>query len=260
MQALCATAAAEALQRYGWQLLDRDTLTTLAVERLDNPDGGAPAARAAVLAAYSVALHRACTGDEGRPRQEQGYAELCRMLYRMAYQRYPATYADDIVQRALERLYRTQAQCRTPEAFLAFALQKLRDAARAELRQMDSAGQAVDMIEPDQAPTMDIAEAVLACDFRRRLTAYAQGFIQQYPRAAQQLTALWLRHIEGLDDVAIGRRFGNSAAAVQVMRSRALRRLRREAGWQQFAAELGLWSEDPAHRPRGDEAAHTSIV
>jgi len=107
MQAICATAAEEALRRYGRQLLDRDTVTALAVERLDNPAGGVPAARAAVPAADSAALHTACTGGEGRPRQEQGYAELYRMLYRMAYQRYLATCADDIVQRALERLYRT---------------------------------------------------------------------------------------------------------------------------------------------------------
>jgi DNA-binding NarL/FixJ family response regulator len=55
-----------------------------------------------------------------------------------------------------------------------------------------------------------------------------------------------MRHIEGLDDGAIGARLGTSAAAVQVMRSRAARRLRCEPDWQLLAVELGLLPATPA--------------
>jgi hypothetical protein len=51
-----------------------------------------------------------------------------------------------------------------------------------------------------------------------------------------------MRHIEGLDDEVIGRRLGTSGAAVQVMRSRAARRLRDDPDWQLLAYDLGVLS------------------
>jgi hypothetical protein len=77
-------------------------------------------------------------------------------------------------------------------------------------------------------------------DLKRRLAAYAIRFVQANPRAAHQLTVLWLKYINELDDVAIGKQLDKSALAVQVQRSRGLARLRRDPDMRALATDLGL--------------------
>jgi RNA polymerase sigma factor (sigma-70 family) len=237
------------MQRYGWELVTREALLS-AVEReyASRPERGAGAARAALLWSYSAILYRACSGAEGAQRQEQGYAELYRFLARAAARRYTRV-AAEATQHAVERVYLSFERCRQPETFLAFVLQKLRDAARAELR---LAALSAEQLPVDAADTAEVsqsarrgdladpADSFVHTDLRQRMARAAAGFVEQHPRAAQQFAALWLKYIDGLDDQTIALRLGRTPAAVQVLRSRALRRLRAEPGWQLLASELGM--------------------
>lgn len=238
------------LERYAWALIERDELLAIVRAEYARRGEGAAAARSAVLWAYSTILYHACSGGEGRQRQEQGYTELYGFLARAAARRYGRV-AAEATQHAVERVYLAFASCRHPEAFLAFVLQKLRDAARAELRQL---AHSVEQLPVDLADTAeasaaarrddlrDPADALDGAELRQRMACCAQSFVERHPRAVQQLAALWLKYIDGLDDRTIAARLGRTPAAVQVLRSRALRRLRDEPGWQLIAQEFGLAS------------------
>lgn len=249
MERPCVVCVDSYITRYHWSLISRDALLAR-VEReyLSRGGDGADAARAAVLWCYSAIMHRACSGADGRRCQEQGYSELYAFLIASAKRRY-AHVGAEAIQRAAERIYVDFTQCRQPETFLAFALQKLRDAARAELRcelraaeslpEGDSTLASVHPMTLADARS-DPADVAIRSDFLQHIRCCAKHFMQKYPRASQQFIALWMRHIEGLDDEMIGQRLGTSGAAVQVMRSRAARRLRRDPDWQRLAYDLGV--------------------
>jgi DNA-directed RNA polymerase specialized sigma24 family protein len=183
-------------------------------------------------------------------RQEQGYTELYTFLFYSARRRYTHVGAE-ATQRALERIYIHFASCRQPQTFLAFALQKLRDAARAELRTELRAAETLPDSDSALASASQVAAAgarpdpadqAIRNDLLEHIGRCARRFVQRHPRAAQQFAALWMRHIEGLDDEMIGRRLGTTGAAVQVMRSRVARRLRGDPDWQLLAYDLGVLS------------------
>lgn len=248
MDPICESAVDTYLQRYGWSLVARDALVVAVAAEYRARAPGAASARAATLLCYSRALHSACSGAEGHERQERGYAELYAFLGRAAARRY-ARVAGEATQRAVERIYLSFGSCRQPETFLAFVLQKLRDAARIELR---DAAQLAELLPVDRVDSAEVcalwahagptdpAELVEREADWQRLRGQAVAFVARHPRAAQQLAAAWLKYVGGLDDKTIGRRLGRSPAAVQVLRSRALRRLRDEPAWQQLAGEFGL--------------------
>ena len=132
----CRVVVDQLVSEHNWQLLDRDELVrrTLDHVRAELADR----VESAAIGAYCVALHAACSGAEGRLRQEVGYAELARYLYGMIAVRFADLRPDvreDVAQSALERIFKSFARCREPVAFLAFAAQHLLDAARVARRQ-----------------------------------------------------------------------------------------------------------------------------
>jgi DNA-directed RNA polymerase specialized sigma24 family protein len=72
----------------------------------------------------------------------------------------------------------------------------------------------------------------------------ARAFVQRHPRARLQLAALWLKHVEGLDETAISQRLGKPAGSLYVLRARALQKLRAEPAWRALAAEAGLLPQE----------------
>jgi DNA-directed RNA polymerase specialized sigma24 family protein len=248
MDPICEDAVDTYLRRYGWGLLARDELLAAVAAEYRAREPGPAAARAATLLCYSRALHGACSGAEGPERLERGYAELYGFLGRAAARRYPRV-AGEATQSAVERVFLAFDSCRQPETFLAFVLQKLRDAARAELRGAARSAELlpVEMLDGVEAGLgsagAELGDPALAAEraaTRASLCDHALAFIARHPRAASQFAAVWLKYIGGLDDRAIARRLGRTPAAVQVLRSRALRRLRAEPAWRQLAGELGL--------------------
>jgi RNA polymerase sigma factor (sigma-70 family) len=232
---------------WGWQLLVREAWARQALE-LVQAGAAADPSRAAMLA-YSRALHSACSGSEGRQRQNQAYGELFHYLYDGARRRYPEI-AEDATQRASERVFAQFARCHTPGAFLAFAFQQLLDSARVVRRQSsreDSVRAAVagsgdlDSL-PDQAP--DLTAQLIAAELRARFEDLSIKFLRKHPRAGQQIAALRLKYIDGLDEAAIGRALGKSIGSVYTLRARAVEKLRAEPEWRALAADFGILPEE----------------
>jgi RNA polymerase sigma factor (sigma-70 family) len=250
-----AVITAQACQRvvdacrthYQWQLLDREEFAYRVFEQL--AADATTDLRRVVIHIYTEALYYACSGCEGRQRQERGYTELFRFLYRCVERCYPEVCAD-AAQRAIEKIYRTIGHCRRPNAFLAFALQKLRDARRVELRLLRTGDFSLDELSDEDgepigdripaAQNTDPAESALKSELRERVAQCAQEFLQRHPRATEQLAALWMRYVDGLDDVTISRKLGKSVGSIQVLRSRAAAKLRNDPSWQILGSELAL--------------------
>jgi RNA polymerase sigma factor (sigma-70 family) len=243
----CRQAADALIERHRWQLLDREELARRALGYLRA--GVAADPRRAATYTYSQALYTACSGIQGPERQNLAYTELFHYLYDSAYRRYPSV-CDDATQRALERIYTSFRQCRQPGAFFAFALYQLMNAAKALRRQqarqpqsldtpLDEGDETLGELLPDQGRA-DPAAAVIAGELRARFERLAAEFQRRYPRASQQLAALWLKHVEGLDDAAIGSRLGKPVHSVYVLRFRAIEKLRAEPDWRDLAIECGI--------------------
>jgi RNA polymerase sigma factor (sigma-70 family) len=239
----CQAAVDGLLSQRGWQLLGRDewaqrVLNLVLSGRLAEPQ------RAAVYV-YSLALHTACSGAEGRQRQNLGYDELFRYLYDGARRRYPEV-AEDVTQQAIEHVFRLFAHCHTTGAFLAFAFQQLLDAARSIRRQDLRAGLATTPAGHVNGRQADLAAQVIADELHARFEQLSVEFLRKHPRAKQQLIALRLKYIDGLDEVAISRRLGKSVGSVYTLRARAVAKLRAEPGWRALAVEFGILPDDPS--------------
>jgi RNA polymerase sigma factor (sigma-70 family) len=232
---------------WGWQLLGRAAWAHKAAELVQA--GAAADPSRAVMLVYSQALHNACSGGEGRQRQNQAYGELFQYLYAGARRRYPEI-AEDVTQRASERVFAQFARCHTPGAFLAFAFQQLLDSARAVRRQNSLGGiarasagvsGALDSL-PDTKP--DMTAQLIAAELRARFEELSIEFLRKHPRAGQQLAALRLKYIDGLDEAAIGRVLGKSVGNVYTLRARAVEKLRAEPEWRALAADFGILPEE----------------
>jgi RNA polymerase sigma factor (sigma-70 family) len=245
---LASLAAVDRLAAtWGWQLLGREAWARRAADLVGS--GAAADLERAAMLVYSQALYSACSGSEGRQRQDQAYGELFRYLYAGARRRYAAI-AEDITQRASERVFALFARCRTPGAFLAFAFQQLLDSARAVRRQSDiggsAPGSAVEPAELDRLPDRqpDMAAQMIAAEQRARFEQLSAEFLRKYPRAGRQIAALRLKYIDGLDDAAICRLLDTSIGSIYTLRARAVEKLRVEPEWRALAADFGILPEE----------------
>jgi RNA polymerase sigma factor (sigma-70 family) len=246
----CRVVVDQLVRDHNWQLLDRDELTRRTVARLraDLADR----VESAAIGAYCIALHAACSGAEGRLRQEIGYGELARYLYGMIAMRFADLRPDmreDVAQSALERVFKSFDRCREPVAFLAFAAQHLLDAARMarrqEYRPVDSFEQLLGADEdrlgdvlPDIRPQP--IEHVLIAERRAMIDCFLHEFVTDHPRAGQQVAILRMTWLDDLDDQAIGRRLGVSLGSVYTARSRVIKTIQSEPKWLARARALGL--------------------
>lgn len=241
----CVEAAEQLLDRHGWRLVDRLELARRGADHVRASEANTP--RRGVLLAYSRALHRACSGTEGAEAQNTGYGELFRYLYDVALWRYPDV-GEEAAQGALVHVFTAFERCRQPGAFLAFALQHLMNATRTARRQRPRQAAPYDgnteldeqAAEDHHADAGDPALAVITSELRERFTQLTDEFLRRHPRARRQLAALRLKHLDGLDDAAIGRELGVPARALYVLRSRAVAKLRAEPEWYALAVEFGI--------------------
>lgn len=244
----CRDAVHGLLARYDWRLLDRETFVQRALGLVAS-DIVADAQRAAIHS-YCHALYAACSGAEGAERQNLAYTELFRYLYDSARRRYPE-YAVEVAQLAIERVFLSFERCHEPGTFLAFAFQQLRDAARSIQRQEQRRPQSLDAPRSNGQESLGTYVAderlpeltVIAEELRQRFKEIIKEFLRVHPRAAQQIAALQLKYIDGLDDTAISHRLGVSVNSVYVLRSRAIKRLQSDPYWQALAIELGIASD-----------------
>lgn len=247
LKARCRDAVDKLIARHNSQLLERKIFVQQTLETLQA--GIAQMPYQAAMWTYSCALYHACSGMEGKERQELAYSELFRHLYDRAFWHYRAICAD-VTQQAIERIFATFERIRQPGTFLAFALQQLRDAARAILRQEKShaislespVGEGEDTLgmllaDPRQS---DPGQQLLIDEQRLQLESLIQEFMQRYPRAKQQIAALLLKHLAGLDEEAISQRLGKPLSSIYVLRHRAIQKIKQMPTWRAFALELGI--------------------
>jgi len=238
----CRSIVERLLARYDWRLLERDELVRRVMELLAS--GAVAEARPAVMHVYCQCLYSACSGVEGPERQEQGFHELQRYLYQLSFAEHTTLAPDlrwEVINETLLRIWQKFQQCRKPAAFLAFAGYELRNAIRpwwsravptVSLEEIGDSASARGDADP-------IAHA-LSDELRELVHVSFESSLRRHPRAKQQLEAVWLKYIRGLDDATIGAYLEKPVASVQVLRSRGLERLRAEPGWQRIAREFGI--------------------
>jgi RNA polymerase sigma factor (sigma-70 family) len=250
----CRVVVDQLLGRYEWGLLRPDELVRRAMLRARA--GLADGISSAIIGAYCVVLHQACSGVEGAARQNQAYAELGRYLYSIACQRYgdlSFQAREDAVQSTLEHILAVFHNCREPAAFLAFATFILRDAARAARRRERRPTESLDEHWPENADEMPIAvlddqsqplEHVLAGERRGAIEQLLQEFLDDHPRASQQVAILRMSWIDDVDDEVVGQKLGISLNSIYVARSRIIKTIQSEPKWQARADELGILPGD----------------
>jgi DNA-directed RNA polymerase specialized sigma24 family protein len=240
----CRATVDRILARHGWRLLEREEFVRRVVACVESGEVSDP--WRAAMHVYCWCLHAACCGPASRERQEIGFIELQHYLYQLSF-REIADLATDLrweaVNETLLRIWQKRASYYKPGAFLAIAVLELRNVIRpwwsrqiAPLSLEDYADQPATHADADP-----LAHA-LNSDLRERVRLCFDDALRQHPRAKQQLEAVWLKYVAGLDDEAIGTHLGKPVASVHVLRSRGLNHLRAEPCWQLLAEELGLYN------------------
>ncbi len=230
-----AAAVDRLLARYGWALLSREAY----IERL-GPHLVAGAFRSPSAAAfnlYTLELYRACSGTGGPDLQEQAYAELARYLFDLARRRY-GQQGDELADEVLGDIFEHFDQCRKPDAFLAFAHQRLRDRFR---RRRTSRTVSLQDVESQLPGLVDQEwEWMLAAELRERVARCREQFLLKHKRARLQFEAVWMKYLLGLDDTVIPALLGKEPRQVYVLRARGIVKLRNDPEWKALAADLGI--------------------
>lgn len=202
------------------------------------------------ISAYcSQALYPACLGALGPDSQRRAFEELAGYLERIARRRWPDV-AQEAVQTGLVMIYEKVRLCRTPEAFLAFAIQQVWDAAKKHMRvgqravsleewqtQLDADGEAADR---DIAAAGDegLEAVTLDADLRRQVAARIRVAWQGHPRARRQLEAVWLRYLHELSNEEVARVLETTPQNVSVLINRGLEKLREDDELERLAGEI----------------------
>lgn len=250
----CRLAVDRIVTEHDWRLLDRAELARSTIEQLCA--GAAERPESAAIGAYCIALHAACSGAEGAPRQEQAYGELARYLYSLTSLRFADLSPDvreDVTQSALEHVFKSFERCREPVAFLAFAALHLLDAVRVARRHvyrpvesleqaLGASEEALSDILPDPQPQP--VDQVIVAERRASIERLLEEIAADHPRASQQIAIIRMTWLDDLNDAAISRRLGISLSSVYVARSRLIKTVHSEPKWHARARELGLLSDE----------------
>lgn len=235
--------------RFRWGLLTESAWIAAAQKINPEPEND-KAARRACLTVYSRTLHAAC---QDRRRQNRAYRELYDYLFPQAYAR-DRSLAREATHDAITLVFRSftepkLAKCRIPEAFLFFALGKLRDAIKRiyyerngergnvpldDLVDDDYQGgdywlpaspaphtPESDLLDDDRelwikAMVLSVAESVLRC----LQTLWEEG------RLHKQVETILLTFMDRMTDEQIAAKLRKTKGAVQLLRTHALDNLR----------------------------------
>jgi RNA polymerase sigma factor (sigma-70 family) len=244
----CSAIVQELMEDNDWHLLTEDAFVQAVLERVPPERSNEPGQlRKWCINTYCrQALHPACRGALGEQKRNRGFEELATYLHRLAHRKWPQI-AEDAVQEALVTVYDRVEQCRNPGAFLAFAIQQLRDAAKklskVETRKLSldellkygdiSADKAVGMAEEE-----GVEDAALYADLKRQVAARIEQVRQQNPRAHRQLDAVWLRYFRELSNAEIATVLKTTPENVSVLINRGLKKLRKNKQLWDLAEEI----------------------
>jgi RNA polymerase sigma factor (sigma-70 family) len=218
----CRRVVRTLIAKYDWALVEEDELVKLVIASVQMGASSAKLEQTAIRH-YMVALHGACQQVEDELRCERGYQELHRFLFRVACNRWPDM-VEIVTQRALVLVYEQIDRCRSPDTFGAFALNKLRQAYKDELRYR---GKELSWQNLDPARTQggwSTLQSQLADQecFRELVAA-----IKRLGNKRQQQIIL-LKFLGGLSDDEIANRLDIEIGNVRVIRHRGLKQLRKD--------------------------------
>lgn len=220
------------LTHNNWQLLPAETLASLVVERM----AAAPSDKTPREFAYFIyceqALYPACRGLHGQSLRQLGFAELASFLYKKAL-KYGPQDAQDLAHQAIVAIYQNMDGCHHPGTFLAFALQQLRYCHTKRMRTAEREPSLDEMMEQDlygddprvdsqfSTTTDSTAQQAIDNQLQTLLRQRLRQLRAEFPRAAQQWDAFWLRYIEGLTAEESAERLGVTMTALYTLVSRA---------------------------------------
>lgn len=248
---LCRNVVRELMEDNDWHLLSEDAFVTAVLERIP-PEQTIEheQLREWCINTYCrEALHPACLGAQGRHKRKRGFEELAVYLYGLAHKAWPEV-AEDAVQETLIMVYDKVEHCRNPGAFLAFAIQQLRDAARKLMKAQARALSLDQLLEQDFYGDLParagvgavreegVEEAALYADLKHLVAGRIREVRQQNPRAGRQLDAVWLRYFRELSNEEIAGLLDTTPANVSVLISRGLRKLRGDERLRKLAEEI----------------------
>jgi hypothetical protein len=231
----CAAVVKALCERYGWALIERAAFAERVAAHAAT--GGFRTIGMAALNLYSITLHQACSGAEGRERQERAYTELGWLLMQAASSHHGLR-DQALVDEVLGEIFEQFPTCRVPGAFIAFAQQRLRNAVKRtrNTRFVSLEARAVELSEEGD----DDLHALISAELRESVAFCREQFLRRYPGARLQFAAVWMKFVLELDDATIGVRLAKSPQQVYVLRCRGLKKLRAEPAWQALADEWEL--------------------
>jgi len=230
LRSACRHLVRALIQKHDWALLNEVDLVE-AVLASAEPAAASIDLEKKIFQEYTLTLYQACRQASDPARRERGYYELSRFLYRAAHNRWPEL-AQDATQRALLLVYQQIERCHEPAAFLAFALNKLRQAFTEEQR----AGRKNSFQPPqDNQPNLDKEEQIdLEIDLHRRDGQQRLLAALAYLPNKRQQQAIFLKFFGSLSDEEIAARLEVTAAYVRKLRYDGLTRLRQDEGLRNF--------------------------
>lgn len=230
--------------RHQWQLLSRNEFAT-EVAAL-NPVSDDAIVRYATNY-YCKVWHGACCPDH--PLRDRAFQELARYVYDRAVYKYSdADLAQELSQETIILVAEQIDRCREPGAFMAFVMMKLWNAATAYFRMRDrhttrqvdltvANSHEVDLALANRGQLLPELHAVQA-ENTERIVARLAEIMQAAPRARNQLLAVLLKFLAALSDEEIASELNTDVANVYVLRSRGLKRLRKDALLRELATEI----------------------
>lgn len=240
--ARCERAVDDLRRMYEWNLLDRAAFVTQTVEVVQA--GIIPVADRAAWYVYSAVICEACSGREGRARQEKAYWELYRCLYRRILHRYADVEAGDTAQQTLLVINDRFEECREPHAFFAFAFQclwsEVRRIRRRRSHELPPMRDEATLPDPP-AREPEPAEALVQRDQIKEWDRFLQEAKVILPRAAQQLEIVRLTYVMEFQDDKIAHVMDIPLVSIPPRRSRGLRKLRENPTLRALGGELGLF-------------------
>lgn len=266
LHGLCHRIVLELISRYGWHIIPEDdfVVTVVGRARAVNAQTESRVQRIAKNV-YSNALYLACRAGEGPEASQalnQAYEELGRYLYDIARYRQPdhPEDAEEATQRALMDIYQAvrSDKCRTPDAFLAFCIWRLRGALTHVARSKGLGGKRAlswdrlvsgtgeDDLPAEREPSLRVKPGANSPEnvARRQLQAEAvwaelRRKYKKHPRATKQLDAVILKHAFDCQNEQIADTLGvASTGAVSSLINRGKKKLEKNQQFRELFVPL----------------------
>lgn len=225
----CRDIVRALMKQYEWKLLPEPDLAALVLASA-KPRAAPTEIEMWARRHYAEVLYQACQQTQELARREQGYQELSRFLYRVAYSRWPDL-AEAVVQRGLMLVHQQLDRCYSPATFFAFAFNKLRQAFTEERRAREKAAKDIPLteIEPNSLETESPQELLSQTE---RLQVLVEA-MKRLLNDREQKVILW-KFFGGLSDEQIAERLSITAGYVRRLRYTGMTRLRQDRQLREF--------------------------